>query len=118
MIKADRDALVCDMAETYHIYDIHQFPVDYIATLAAGLHDNSRIIMAMRGQKYDLNTYISAFSADLLQYLLWAKTKDAEKGRNKPKLIIDILSQDEKEKEYNSMSYEELKAFREKMIHG
>lgn len=117
MIKTDRDALVCDMAETYHIYDMHQFPVDYIATLAAGLHEESRIMMKIRNQKLSLNTYINAFCADLLQYLLWTKTKDAEKGRNKPKSLIEVLTH-EPESEYEAMSYEDFKEFRKKMING
>lgn len=52
MLAADRDALVCDMAETYHILDIWALPVDLLAVLASGLRDNSRIKMKMSGMTY------------------------------------------------------------------
>ena len=42
MIGHDEDALICDMAETYHIYRFDDFDAGYIATLAAGLRDNAR----------------------------------------------------------------------------
>jgi hypothetical protein len=29
MIALDEDALICDMAETYHIYNMEQLPVEY-----------------------------------------------------------------------------------------
>ena len=43
MMALDEDALICDFAETYHIYNIYGMPVQYIATLAIGLRDDSRI---------------------------------------------------------------------------
>ena len=52
MLATDRDALVCDMAETYHILDIWALPVDLLAVLASGLRDNSRIKMKIAGMKY------------------------------------------------------------------
>ena len=36
MIALDEDALLCDMAETYHIFNMYEMPALYIATLAKG----------------------------------------------------------------------------------
>lgn len=33
MIRADEDALVCDLAETYHIYNYRQLPARQVAVL-------------------------------------------------------------------------------------
>ena len=41
MIATDEDALICDFAETYHIYDYRSLDVEYAATLAYGLRDDS-----------------------------------------------------------------------------
>lgn len=51
MISRDRGALMCDLAETYGIYDYRSLPVRTVATLAAGLRDNSRIKTKLRGGK-------------------------------------------------------------------
>lgn len=37
MLAHDEDALVCDMAETYRIYDMYSLPVRMVATLALSL---------------------------------------------------------------------------------
>lgn len=115
MIKADREALICDMAEIYHIYEIKDFPASYIATLAAGLGEDSRIKKKMSGSKTDRSIYLQAITADLLQYLLWSKTKDAQHGRNKPELISDKLT---KEKENEAVTMDEFKEIRERVIHA
>ena len=51
MISADRDALLCDFAETYGIYDFRALPAFTLATLAVGLRDDSRIKMKMHGTR-------------------------------------------------------------------
>jgi len=45
MIKLDENALICDFAETYHIYDYRQLPPTRVAVFACGLRDDSRIKM-------------------------------------------------------------------------
>ena len=37
MLALDEDAFICDMAQTYHVYDIRSLPLPYLATLASGL---------------------------------------------------------------------------------
>lgn len=49
MISFDENALICDLAETYNIYDYRSLPLRTVATLAVGLRGNSRIMMKMRG---------------------------------------------------------------------
>lgn len=51
MIAVDENALKCDLAETYGIYDYESLPVKTVATLSAGLRDNTRIQEKMRGAK-------------------------------------------------------------------
>ena len=49
MLSVDRDALICDLAETYHVLDMWAIPVPLLAILASGLRSTSRIRMEMQG---------------------------------------------------------------------
>ena len=69
------------------------YPPDYIATLAAGLRDNSRIKMKLSGMKTDINTLLLARVADNTALNVYIKTKDAKHGRNKPKSIVKTLTE-------------------------
>lgn len=48
MLSVDRDAVICDMAETYGILTMHTLPARLAATLAAGLHADSRIMLRLQ----------------------------------------------------------------------
>lgn len=91
MIKLDEDALICDLAETYGIHDYRSYPLGYIATLAHGLRDSSRIKMKLEGQELNLELLLLAGIHDRLTLLLYSNTEDARKGKNYPKLIMDTL---------------------------
>lgn len=91
MIKVDENALICDLAETYNILDYRSLPARLLATLSVGLRADSRIKLILSGQKTDEKTLLLASIVDRLSLLLWSKTKDCEKGRNKPSMIVDIL---------------------------
>lgn len=92
MVKTDENALICDLAETYHIYDYKQLPLTTIAVFSVGLRDNSRIKMKMNNQTVELNTLLMAGISDKLSTLLWWKTKDGQKGINKPASLVDVLT--------------------------
>ena len=92
MIALDEDALICDFAETYHIYDMYRYPVEYIATLAIGLRDNARIKLKAAGLGADINRLLLAHIADNTAINLWLKTEDAKKGMNRPKSIVEALT--------------------------
>jgi len=91
MISTDEDALICDFAEVYHIYDYKALPVKYAATLACGLREDSRISMALQGQKYDLDTVFKVLALDYLSLIWWSKTKEAQEGKGKPASIYARL---------------------------
>ena len=91
MVGKYEDALICDLAETYHIYDWRQFKISYIATLACGLGANSRIYAKLSGAKVAPDILLLASAVDRLSLLVWAQTKDAQKGKNKPKMIVDQI---------------------------
>lgn len=49
MIAIDRDALLCDLAETYGIFDFNALPVGTLAALSFGLRENSRVKRKLNG---------------------------------------------------------------------
>lgn len=96
MIVLDESALICDLAETYHIYDYKSLPLSRVATFAVGLRENSRIKMKMSGTKYPLNTMLLASVVDRLSVLAWMKTKDGANGVNPPKpILFQMLEKEE-----------------------
>lgn len=91
MIALDEDALVCDLAETYQIYDYKQLPLNEVAVFAYGLRDDSRIKQMMSDQIVPLETTLLASIVDRLSLSLWLQTKDGQKGVNRPASIADQL---------------------------
>lgn len=69
MLATDRDALLCDLAETYRIYDFNALPVSTLAALAFGLRENSRIKRMLNGLKEVDPLFILASIADNLAIL-------------------------------------------------
>lgn len=71
MIALDENALICDLAETYQVFDYRSLPVRLVATLSSGLRENSRIRMKMRGDKIPYTDSLLALIYDALQAVFW-----------------------------------------------
>ena len=110
MIKEDEDALQCDLAETYHIFNYRELPLRKVALFSAGLKEGSRIKLKMQKQNYPFETILLAMAVDRLTYLLWLKTKDGSKGRNRPASITDKLT-GKLSNESNVLSFRSADAF-------
>ena len=91
MIREDRDALVCDFAETYHIYDMRALPVSTLATLAVGLRADSRIKMRLSETSITRSELLLAAAVDRLSLLWWAKTENGRNNVARPKSILSVL---------------------------
>ena len=91
MLALDESALICDFAETYQIYDMWSFPVDYVARLAVGLRDNSRIKTKLGNLKAPIDSVMQAMAVDYLALLLWFQSEDGRKNRNRPKSFTEAL---------------------------
>lgn len=118
MLSLDEDALVCDLAETYHVYDWRSLPLRTAATLASGLGVTSRIKTKMGGLSVPLDLLIEAGIQDRLSLLVWAKTKDAQHGRNRPAMLTDELLDRKDEDGVSFASGEDFERFRAGFIQG
>lgn len=92
MIKTDEEALICDLAETYNIYDYKELPLKKVALFSYGLKENSRIRMKMNNQLVPIDTLLLAGISDKVNTLIWFQTKDGQKGKNRPASITDSLT--------------------------
>lgn len=89
--------IICDLAETYNIYEYKRLPLQTVAVFVLGLREDSRLMKKISGQQYNTDTFLLAGILDRLSWLSWAKTKDAQKGINQPKPIMSMLVKTEKE---------------------
>ena len=119
MIQTDEDALICDLAETYHIYNYKELPPLTVALFCNGLREDSRIKLKMSGQRVKIDTLLLAFIVDRLSILVWSKTKNGQKGRNQPKSIVDSINKPIREKEGMSFNTgEEFEKMKLKILKG
>lgn len=122
MIGADRDAVICDLAETYGIFDYRALPVEMLATLVVGLRDSSRIKMHIAGSESAQDTLLIAAAVDRLSLIVWSMSKDAQTGENRPNMLLPVLMNGKQEERNNSNtvfgSGEEFEAERERLIRG
>ena len=99
MLRTDETALICDLAETYGVMDWKALPLKTVAALSAGLRDDSRIKMKMSGRKISSDIALLAAAVDRLTTLVWFKTKDGVKGRNRPESILARLVGEDRQEE-------------------
>jgi len=92
MVGLDEGALICDFAETYHVFDWRGLPVRLAATLAMGLGPKSRIMKKLSGCDADIDTLLLATISDALRVMIWQNTEDGHRGRNKPTLVSEIIA--------------------------
>lgn len=96
MVDEDEEALICDLAETYQIYDMRELSPLKVAVFSCGLREDSRIKKKLAGVELDINTLLLAVCADSLQFLAWCKTDNARKNTNRPQSLLELLTKTEK----------------------
>lgn len=111
MIAVDESALICDLAETYHVYDYRSLPVQLVATFCVGLRENSRIKMKLSGMSYPYETILLAGIIDKLSLLVWQRTKDGVSGENVPKSVLATILNIENVSEKDHLVYDSAEDF-------
>lgn len=91
MLRADRDALVCDLAETYGVLDYRSLPTQLVATLAAGLGDNSRSKMKLLGRKATRMETLLAAAVDRLSRIAWLLSFVCPTQGEPPKSVLNAI---------------------------
>lgn len=110
------EELICDMAETYHVFNWRELPLRTAAILANGLHQDSRCFRKMNGQKLRSDEYVNLAILDELRVLVWLNTKDAAKGKNQPESILKNMLEPKNKKVTGFRTAEEFEARRKLII--
>lgn len=120
MVATDEDALICDLAETYQIYDYRRLPLKMVAVFSFGLREDSRIKMKMNDIGVPFETLLLAGIQDKLNVLIWQQTKDGMNGRNYPASMLALLTKSQqKSKTSDLVGFESSEDFlreREKLL--
>lgn len=120
MVATDEDALICDLAETYQIYDYRRLPLKMVAVFSFGLRENSRIKMKMNDIEVPFETLLLAGIQDKLNVLIWQQTKDGMNGSNYPSSMLALLTKSQqKSKTSDLIGFESSEDFlreREKLL--
>lgn len=108
MIQEGEDELICDLAETYGIYNYRSLPVNLVATFSFGLSEDSRIKRKLRGNEETLEQYqqrilIAIF--DRISWLCWTKTEDGANNINKPESLYEKIYNPHKDDEKKVVSF-------------
>lgn len=117
MVNEDEEALICDLAETYQIYDMRELPLSKVAVFSCGLREDSRIKKKLAGVELDLNTLLLTVCADSLQFMAWCQTDNARKNINRPQSLLELLTKTEKKTDIVGFaSVEEFEKHRQAII--
>lgn len=92
--------MICDLAETYHMFNYREYSPLLVGTLLFGLRDDSRVKMFLSGQKISIDRILIAKAVDELTFQSWAQTKDAQKNKHRPKSVLRTLIGETKKEEY------------------
>lgn len=90
--------MICDLAETYNVYDYRSLPPKTVAIFACGLSEDSRIKRKITGTKLTFEQSVLALIYDKVAWLKWAKTVDGQKNRNRPESLYERLTAEPPEK--------------------
>lgn len=116
LLAQDEDALICDLAETYHILDYKSVPVKTLAALTAGLNEDARSKRKAAGGKAPLRILLPAAILDQLSMLVWMQSKDGQRGINRPKSLVKAMTTGETEQVKSFRTADEFQAERERIL--
>lgn len=111
--------MICDFAETYGVLDYESLPPVKAAVLFWGLREDARVKIKLSGASVSIDRMIAALTADRLGWLVWSKTEDARRGRNRPASVLEQLMQANQEKPVRAFhTGQEFEQMRQQIIEG
>ena len=73
-------------------------------TLIVGLREGSRFYLKVTGRSFSLDQLMQAYIVDRLSILCWQKTRDGSKGKNKPKLMSEMMFKPKEDNDIQSFN--------------
>ena len=112
MRALDEDALFCDFAEYYHVFNWDALPIGKQAILACGLPAQSRIKKLVANMDFDFDTLLLAAILDQERIANWRYTKDAKAKRNFPKSVVEAMTFREEKQEEKVQTFDSGEEFK------
>lgn len=105
MMHIDENALICDFAETYRIYDYKSLPARLAAVYSVGLRENSRIKEKINEEDVPRDIFLQAVIADRLGLICYALS--GGKASAPPSLVEMFLgiAEQQGKKETDAMAF-------------
>ena len=97
MINECEDLLICDLAETYGIYDYKAMKPSLIATLTVGLPESSRVMRKYSGVSMTMDQMLLALIVDSINNLMYGLSR--KKGKKPQSITEQLLNRDKKQKD-------------------
>lgn len=111
--------MICDLAETYHIYNYEQLPVEKVAVFVCGLREKARVWQKF-GQ-HDFDRELLTLIYDKINWIAWTKTESAHNGQAPPDLLFPKLFPDIKKNNDDTVGFKSAEDFNkewEKIANG
>ena len=118
MLAMDKNSLICDLAETYGIFDYKRVPGRLLGILVAGLGENTRIGKKVNGVRGTVTEVLLAQILDGVRFLCWAQTEDGRKGKHRPQSVASEFFVSEDKEKPKAMTIDDFEKIREKIIGG
>lgn len=111
MLNTDEDAVICDLAEVYGIFNYRSLPLSLVATLTYGLGQDSRIGKQLNKTKFSVEESLLMHIADRLSILVWLNSEDGQKGINYPDSFFDIFNDDNQTENNDILAFDTVEDF-------
>lgn len=102
--------MICDLLETYHVFNYRELSPLFIGTLLLGLRDDSRVKQKISGSKVGLDTAILIDLSDTLRRIFGMLGR----VRNVPLLSSIIFKEDEDNETMSFATPEDFEKFRKR----
>ena len=83
--------MICDLAETYHIFEYRRVPVRLLGTLVAGLGANSRVHQRITEQEVPTDIFLQAAIVDELRMIVYLLDGNKNKKMPEPITVFSTL---------------------------
>ena len=107
--------MICDLAETYGIYDYKAMKPSLIATLAVGLPDTSRVVKKFSGINLTIDQMLLALIADGVNIAAWQRS-GAKKSKRPESIFQKLTKKDQKDELMSFSTPEEFEAWRKRKV--
>ena len=106
MISRGEEELICDLAETYNIYDYRILPAQQLAIFANGLKSDSRIMVKLSPYTIPLRDVLLASLIDEIRAFRYSFSKDAKAGSNLPEMLVRAFQRNPEKQKSKVMAFD------------